>query len=124
MTVTKCVLYIEDNEPNKRLVKRILEANGFKMLEADDAQLGLELAQNEVPDLILMDISLPGMDGLEATARLKSMETMAHIPVVALTANAMKGDAEKCLAAGCDDYLQKPISVRELLNIVNRFTDR
>lgn len=118
----KRVLYVEDNEANKLLVRRILEAKGFEMLEAEDAQRGLEIAQREIPDLILMDISLPGMDGLEATGVLKNTEAVAHVPVVALTANAMKGDAEKCLAAGCDGYLQKPISVKELLSVVNRFT--
>lgn len=119
MRGTKRVLYIEDNEANKMLVHRILEAKGFQMLHAEDGQTGFEIAQREMPDLILMDISLPGMDGLEVTGLIKNTEAVAHIPVIALTANAMKGDAEKCLAAGCDGYIQKPISVKELLGMVN-----
>ncbi|MFQ5612286.1 MAG: response regulator [Anaerolineae bacterium] len=118
------MLYIEDNEANKMLVHRILEAKGFHILHAEDGQTGFEIARREMPDLILMDISLPGMDGLEATGLIKNTEAVAHIPVIALTANAMKGDAEKCLAAGCDAYLQKPIGVKELLNLVYQYIDQ
>ncbi|WP_119069033.1 response regulator [Aggregatilinea lenta] len=118
---SKRILYVEDNFQNKRLVRKILAARGFEVLEADDGLTGVELAAHERPDLILMDISLPGIDGVEATRRIKTYAETANIPVVALTANAMRGDRERFLAAGCDDYLPKPISTVDLLTMVNKF---
>lgn len=115
----KRILYVEDNFQNKRLVRKILAARGFEVLEADDGLTGVELAAKELPDLILMDISLPGIDGVEATQRIKATNGTAKIPVIALTANAMRGDRERFIAAGCDDYLPKPISTRELLDMIN-----
>ena len=117
------VLYVEDNFQNKRLVRKILTARGYDVLEAEDGLSGIEVATQELPDLILMDMSLPGIDGIEATQRLKTQASTAHIPVVALTANAMRGDRERFLAAGCDDYLPKPISTAELLEILRRNLD-
>ena len=117
----KRVLYVEDNFQNKRLVRKILNAKGFEVLEADDGLTGVEVASKEQPDLILMDISLPGIDGIEATQRLKAMNATHHIPVIALTANAMRGDRERFIAAGCDEYLPKPISTAELIDMVHRF---
>ena len=105
------ILYIEDDFQNRVLVRRVLEAAGFSIIEAEDGTQGLRMAQELVPDLILMDISLPRMDGYEVTSRLKQMETLAHIPIVAMTANVMKGDREKTLATGCDGYIPKPIDV-------------
>lgn len=117
---SKRVLYVEDNFQNKRLVRKILSARGFVVLEADDGLTGVELATKERPDLILMDISLPGIDGVEATRRIKTYPETANIPIVALTANAMRGDRERFLAAGCDDYLPKPISTVELVGMIEK----
>jgi two-component system, cell cycle response regulator DivK len=118
---SKRILYIEDNFQNKRLVRKILAARGFEVLEAEDGLTGVEMATNELPDLILMDISLPGIDGVEATQRLKAQPGTTAIPVIALTANAMRGDRERFIAAGCDEYLPKPISTADLLAMINRF---
>lgn len=118
---SKRILYVEDNFQNKRLVRKILAARGFEVLEADDGLTAVELATRERPDLILMDISLPGIDGVEATRRIKTYPETAAIPIVALTANAMRGDRERFLAAGCDDYLPKPISTVELIGMLGKF---
>ena len=105
------VLYIEDNVENRTLVKRVLEVEGYVVLEADDGIDGLRVAREEAPDLILIDINLPEVDGYEVTTRLRQMEGMNNIPIVALTANVLKGDRERSLDAGCDGYIQKPIDV-------------
>jgi two-component system cell cycle response regulator DivK len=105
------VLYIEDNPDNRMLVKRILEAEGYQVLEAANGRTGIELARSAEPDLILVDINLPEVDGYEVTARLRSLDGLGHVPIIALTANVMKGDREKTLAAGCSGYIQKPIDV-------------
>ena len=109
------VLMVEDNAANMKLGKFLLESVGHTVLTATDAEAGLALARAETPDLILMDIQLPGMDGLEATAQLKREDATRRIPVIALTALAMKGDEERIRAAGCDGYVAKPISYREFL---------
>jgi two-component system cell cycle response regulator DivK len=121
--MTYRILYVEDNFQNKRLVRKILMARGFDVLEAEDGLTGVEIATKELPDLILMDISLPGIDGVEATRRIKAYDDTAHIPVIALTANAMRGDRERFIAAGCNDYLPKPISTNDLVDMVNRYLD-
>jgi len=118
---SKRILYVEDNFQNKRLVRKILAARGFEVLEAEDGLTGVEVATNELPDLILMDISLPGIDGVEATQRIKAHPSTMAIPVIALTANAMRGDRERFIAAGCDEYLPKPISTMDLISMINRF---
>src|SRR5512140_1915347 len=100
----KRVLYVEDNFQNKRLVRKILNAKGYEVLEADDGLTGVEMVDRERPHLVLMDINIPGIDGMEATARIKSKPELASIPIIALTANAMVGDREKIMAAGCDEY--------------------
>jgi two-component system cell cycle response regulator DivK len=115
------VLYIEDNYQNRRLVKRLLKQRGYEVLEAEDGLQGIAIAAREKPALILMDINLPGIDGMEATSRLKSSPDLCQIPIVAVTAAAMRGDRERIMAAGCDDYLQKPIDNEELVNTVKRF---
>lgn len=115
------ILYIEDNPLNMRLVSKILSIGGHDMLEAIDGLSGVAIATREVPDLILMDINLPDISGLEATARIKATPHLAHIPIVALTASAMYGDRERFLAAGCDGYLAKPVTKNELLNVVAHF---
>lgn len=103
------------------LIRRILEAEGYHIIEAADGLEGLALAQSETFDLILMDINLPGMDGYELTGRLKKMQRLAGVPIIAMTANVMKGDREKTLAAGCDGYIQKPVDVDQLPIEVARF---
>ena len=105
------VLYIEDNVENRTLVKRVLEVEGCVVLEADDGIDGLRIVREEAPDLILIDINLPEIDGYEITTRLRQMEGLSNIPIVALTANVLKGDRERSLDAGCDGYIPKPIDV-------------
>ena len=119
--MSKRILYVEDNFENRLFVRRVLESMGLEMIEAEDGPSGIDMAQIENPDLILMDVGLPGMDGLETTAKLRDIPTVSDIPIIALTANAMKGDRERCLAAGCDGYLQKPIGVNDLREQVTKF---
>ena len=109
------ILYIEDTENNRILVSRYLQKQGYQVLTAEDADEGLPLAIREQPDLILMDMGLPGLDGWDATRRLKADPQAKHIPVIALTAHVMQGDREKALAAGCDDYDTKPFQFPRLL---------
>ena len=109
------VLVIEDNPANMTLAVFLLQSAGHTALSATDAEAGLMLARDEQPDLILMDIQLPGMDGLQATGLLKQAGATKAIPVIALTALAMKGDEERIRAAGCDGYIAKPLSYREFL---------
>ena len=109
------VLVVEDNPTNKTLAIFLLQSAGHTVLSAADAEAGLTLAREEQPDLILMDIQLPGMDGLEATALLKKADATRAIPVIALTALAMKGDEERIRAAGCDGYIAKPMRYQEFL---------
>ena len=115
------VLIVEDNELNMELTTDVLVAAGLKVLQAGDAMQGIELARSRQPNVILMDISLPGMDGLQATAVLKKDAKTSNIPVIALTAHAMKGDKEKILSAGCDYYLTKPIDGARLVETVVQF---
>jgi len=117
---TRRILYIEDNLQNQRLVRKILMSKGYVILEALDGLTGVEMALREKPDLILMDINIPGINGLEATEQIKHSEVRA-IPVVAVTANAMRGDRERFLEAGCDDYLQKPFTNASLIEMVRHF---
>ena len=109
------ILIIEDNAANMKLAVLLLETAGHTVITATDAEAGLTLARAERPDLILMDIQLPGMDGLEATALLKQDEMTRAIPVIALTALAMKGDEERIRAAGCDGYIAKPMRYQDFL---------
>ena len=109
------VLVVEDNPTNMTLAVFLLQSAGHAVLSAIDAEAGLTMARGEQPDLILMDIQLPGMDGLEATALLKKDEATRAIPVIALTALAMKGDEERIRAAGCDGYIAKPMRYKDFL---------
>jgi two-component system cell cycle response regulator DivK len=109
------VLIVEDNEANLKLAKFLLESAGHVVSSAANAEIGLTMARAEQPDLILMDIQLPGMDGLEATGLLKRDATTCGIPVIALTALAMKGDEERIRTAGCDGYIAKPMGHRDFL---------
>jgi CheY-like chemotaxis protein len=118
------ILLVEDNEDNRDMLIRRLERRGFAVIIAVDGQQGVDLAGTEVPDLILMDMSLPVMDGWTATRIIKESETTRHIPVIGLSANAMQGDAERGLAAGCDDYDTKPVEMERLLGKINALIAR
>lgn len=113
------ILVIEDSPVNMALTVAILESAGHSILQADHAAEGLEIARREQPDLVLMDIQLPDIDGLAATRKLKSDARTAHVPVIALTAFAMKGDEDETRAAGCDGYVTKPIRYKDFLAEVN-----
>jgi two-component system cell cycle response regulator DivK len=117
------ILYVEDNADNRILVQRVLEAAGYRVTLANDPHTGLALAEAERPDLVLMDINLPGMDGYAMTARLKAKPEYRSLRIVALTANVMKGDYERTLVAGCDGYIQKPIDVDALPGQIAHFLD-
>ena len=109
------ILLVEDNEMNRDMLSRRLERRGYEVVIAVDGQQGVDLAQSSAPDIILMDMSLPVIDGWEATRQLKAMEAMKAVPIIALTAHAMSGDREKALEAGCNDYDTKPIELPRLL---------
>jgi CheY-like chemotaxis protein len=118
------ILYIEDNPDNMMLVKRALEARGYKLFEALNGLTGVNKAETEEVDLILLDINLPDIDGYEVARRIRGSGkkiSLAYLPIIAVTANALKGDAEKALAAGCDVYMSKPINIRELWARVEAF---
>lgn len=119
--MTHRVLVVEDNKANLELATDLLEVAGFEVLQAPTAEIGIDLARSQIPDLIVMDIGLPGMDGLEATRILKADAVTQSIPVLATTSHAMTGDQEKALAAGCDGYLTKPINTRTFADTVKRF---
>ena len=113
-----CVLVVEDNEKSMKLFRDVLQATGHDTLEARSGEQAVELALSHVPALVLMDVQLPGIDGVEALSRIREDERTAAIPVLALTAQAMEGDRERFLEAGFDGYLSKPVDVAELLRIV------
>ena len=115
------VMLIEDNLLNSRLIVFILKRDGFNITSYDNAEDAISDAETDAPDIILMDIQLPGMDGLTATRRLKENPVTADIPVVAITAHAMSGDRERILAAGCAGYISKPVDTRELANALREF---
>lgn len=115
------ILVVEDNEMNLDMLSRRLSRRGHNIIVAVDGAQGIELAQKEMPELILMDMSLPVLDGWQATRQLKSNPAMKHIPIIALTAHAIAGDREKCLAAGCDEYESKPIKFPQLLAKIEMF---
>jgi len=115
------ILYVEDNYDNRMLVRRVLEAEGYRVIEAEDGVQGIEWLLSQTPDLVLMDINLPEIDGYEVTKRFKQLPSMEKVPVIAMTANVMKGDREKTLAAGCDGYIPKPIDIDALPDQIARF---
>lgn len=117
------ILVVDDNLDSRELVAKILQNRGYNIIEALDGEDALNKAREERPALILMDISLPKLDGYEVTRRLKALEELRDIPIIALTAHAMKGDREKALAAGCQGYVPKPINIRELPALVQRFIE-
>jgi len=118
------ILYVEDNPDNRMLVRRILLSEDYNLLEAVNAVEALEILKTAKPDLILMDINMPDMDGYTLTAKIKKMPGFEKLPILALTANVMRGDKEKVLEAGCDGYIQKPIDFDDLIRQVERFTAR
>jgi CheY-like chemotaxis protein len=118
------VLIVEDNEKNMKLVRDVLQATGYSTLEATTGEEAVELALPQAPALVLMDVQLPGIDGVEALERMRQNERTASIPVLALTAQAMSGDRERFLDAGFDGYLAKPVDVRELIQAVREHCDR
>ncbi len=118
------ILYVEDNLANRILIRRILMAEGYTIIEAENASEALRVVENQVPDLILMDINMPDVDGYTLTAQLKKIPTLTTIPIIALTANVMKGDRERTLQAGCDGYIQKPVDVDALPKIVERYLQK
>jgi two-component system, cell cycle response regulator DivK len=120
----KKVLVVEDNQDNREMVIKVLKHNGYQPIEAVDGYQAIEKAKAEHPDLILLDLYIPKMDGYQVTRRLKSDKDLDHIPVIALTAHAMKGDREEALAAGFDGYITKPINVRELPHQIEQFVRR
>ena len=116
------VLVVEDNERNMKLFRDVLEASGYRTLEATTGCLAVELAQRHIPDVVLMDVQLPDLDGIEALRRIRADARTAFVPVVAVTAQAMDGDRERFLRAGFDGYLPKPVDVSELLGVVRRYS--
>ena len=119
--MSKRILVIEDHEENRRLLRDLLTSGGYEMLEAVTGEEGLALAATERPDLILMDIQLPGLDGYEVTRRLKANPALQHIPIIVVTSYALSGDELKATAAGSDAYVTKPFSPRQLLAKIGQF---
>lgn len=119
--MSKTILIVEDNELNMKLFNDLLQAHGYKTLQTKDGREALKIAEQGRPDLILMDIQLPEISGLDITKMIKQNDSLKHIPVIAVTAFAMKGDEEKIREGGCDGYIAKPISVPTFLETVGRF---
>lgn len=118
------VLCIEDNTDNRMLVRRVLEAEGYAVLEANNATQALEKIENGHPDVILMDISMPEIDGYTLTTQIKAIPGFQNVPIIAVTANVMRGDRERTLEAGCDGYIQKPIDIDTLTQQIERYKRR
>jgi two-component system, cell cycle response regulator DivK len=118
------ILYVEDNADNRLLVRRVLMAEGFTVVEACNAGQARQALETQMPDLILMDINMPDTDGYTLTAQLKALPGLRNIPIIAVTANALKGDKERSLAAGCDGYIEKPIDIDTLADNVHRLIAR
>src|SRR5210317_1854462 len=117
----KKILLVEDDEMSRDMLSRRLQRKGFNVVLGMDGEQGVALAQSELPDIILMDMSLPLLNGWEATQRIKAMEETKAIPIIALTSHAMAGDRNRALAAGCDEYTTKPIDFKKLLEIIESF---
>lgn len=119
--MSKRILVVEDQEDNRRIVRDLLTSAGYEMIEATTGEDGVALAESERPDLILMDIQLPGLDGYEATRRIKANPALRAIPIIAVTSYALSGDDVKALQVGCDDYVTKPFSPRALLGKIREY---
>ena len=120
----KTVLAVEDNQTNMILISRVVEAEGYELLRASDGNTALELLADTTPDLILLDINIPGVHGLDLAQQLKADTATANVPLIATTANVLLGDRERCLEAGCDEYLPKPLDIRELRLVMRRYLNR
>lgn len=118
------ILYVEDNPDNRNLIRRVLNAEGFEVVEASHADQAIKKLEKEMVDLILMDINMPEMDGYTLTEKIRKMDKFTNIPIVAVTANVMHGDREKSLEAGCDGYIQKPIDIDTIAQQIERFITR
>ena len=118
------ILYVEDNPDNRLLVRRVLLSEDYSLLEATDAMDALNVLKTTHPDLILMDINMPDMDGYTLTAKIKSLPGFERVPILAVTANVMRGDKEKTLEAGCDGYIQKPLDIEQLTREIEKFLSR
>jgi two-component system, cell cycle response regulator DivK len=119
--MTKRILVVEDQEDNRRIIRDLLSSAGYALIEAADGEAGVRLAETERPDLILMDIQLPVLDGYEATRRIKQNPELRHIPIIVVTSYALSGDDAKAVAAGSDAYVAKPFSPRQLLATIRKF---
>ena len=119
--MSKTVLAIEDNKVNMLLVSRVVEAEGYDLLRAEDGPGALDLLKETRPDLILLDVNIPGINGLDLARMIKDDAALATIPVVATTANVLVGDKERCLEAGCDEYLPKPLDIRRLREVMDHY---
>ena len=123
MNKEKLILHVEDNPDNRLLIRRLLHSASFQVLEATNAYEAILILRKYRPDLILMDINMPRVDGYTLTSKFKTIGSLQEIPIIAITANAMKGDREKSLLAGCDGYVEKPIDVDRLLGQIHRFIE-
>jgi len=121
MSSKKLIFHVEDNPDNRLLVRRLLTAFGYEVVEAENAKQALEVLKTLQPDLILMDINMPDMDGYTLTIQLKSRPELMDVPIIAITANAMRGDRERTLDAGCDGYIEKPIDIDKFIDQIERF---
>jgi len=119
--MSKRILVVEDQEDNRRIIRDLLASVGYELIEATDGEAGVRLAESERPDLILMDIQLPVLDGHEATRRIKQNPELRHIPIIVVTSYALSGDDQKAMAAGSDGYVAKPFSPRQLLAMIRKF---
>ena len=124
MSIKGTILYVEDNSDNRKLVRRVLEVEGYSVIEAKDGAQALERLGTEMIDLALMDINMPDMDGYTLTAKIKAMPEYSKLPIVAVTANVMRGDRERSFQAGCDGYIQKPIDIDTLSQQIEKFLTR
>jgi two-component system cell cycle response regulator DivK len=118
------ILYVEDNSDNRMLIRRVLNAEGYTVHEAASAVAALDTLKSMLPDLILMDINMPDMDGYTLTAHIRALPNLGVVPIIALTANVMKGDRERSIEAGCDGYIQKPVDIDTLTQQLERFLKR
>ncbi|MFW6096646.1 MAG: response regulator [Chloroflexota bacterium] len=121
--MSKTVLCIEDNKTNMLLVSRIVEAEGYRLVRAEDGPTALTVLEDLTPDLILLDVNIPGIHGLDLARMIKDDERLASIPLIATTANVLVGDKERCLEAGCDEYLPKPLDIRRLREVMREYVN-
>ena len=115
------ILYVEDNPDNRLLVRRVLMSEGYAVVEAANAKDAFERIKNDAPNLILMDINMPDIDGYTLTARIRALPELNNVPIIAVTANVMRGDRERSLEAGCDGYIQKPVDIDTLTSQIEKF---